>query len=77
MFRPIDKLRYIVRDTKDAFKNKKIYVTINEKKCEILGRLGMFHVSVDITGQDVKIGDDVHFNVSPMFVDSSLTRIYE
>ena len=77
MFRPIDKLRYIVRDTKDAFKNKNIYVTINGKKCEVLGRLGMFHVSVDITGQDVKIGDDVHFNVSPMFVDSSLSRVYE
>ena len=77
MFRPIDKLRYIVRDTKDAFKNKKIYVTINGKKCEVLGRLGMFHVSVDITGQDIKIGDDVQFNVIPMFVDSSLIRVYE
>ena len=77
MFRPIDKLRYIVRDTKDAFKNKKIYVTINGKKCEVLGRLGMFHVSVDITGQETKIGDEVQFNVSPMFVDSSLIRLYE
>ena len=37
----------------------------------------MFHVSVDITGQDIKIGDDVQFNVSPMFVDSSLIRVYE
>ena len=77
MFRPIDRLRYIVRDTKDAFKNTKIYVTINGEKCEVLGRLGMFHVSVDITGKNVKIEDEVHFNVSPMFVDSSLTRYYE
>jgi len=29
MFRPIDKLRYIVRDTKNAFKKQQIYVTIN------------------------------------------------
>ena len=77
MFRPIDKLRYIVRDTKNAFKKQKIYVTINGEKCEVLGRLGMFHVSVDITGKTVKINDEVHFNVSPMFVDSSLTRVYE
>ena len=77
MFRTIDKLRYIVRDIKNAFKKQKIYVTINEEKCEVLGRLGMFHVSVDITGKNVNIGDEVRFNVSPMFVDSSLTRVYE
>ena len=77
MFRPIDKLRYVVRDAKDAFKNKKIYVTINGEKCEVLGRLGMFHVSVDITGKNIKINDEVHFNVSPMFVDSRLERVYE
>ena len=29
MFRPIDKLRYIVRDIKDALKKQQIYVTIN------------------------------------------------
>ena len=77
MFRPIDKLRYVVRDIKDAFKDNKIYVTINGEKCEVLGRLGMFHVSVDITEKDVKINDEVHFEVSPMFVDSSLARDYE
>lgn len=77
MFRKIDKLRYIVRDVKDSFKNKQIYVTINGEKCKVLGRLGMFHVSVDITEKDVKINDEVHFEVSPMFVDSNLTRDYE
>ena len=77
MFRSIDKLRYVVRDVKDAFKNKKIYVTINGEKCEVLGRLGMFHVSVDITEKNVKINDEVQFKVSPMFVDSSLSREYE
>lgn len=77
MFRPIDKLRYIIRDLKDSLKNKKLYVTIKGEKCEILGRLGMYHVSVDITGKDVKINDEVHFTISPMFVDSSIIRIYE
>ena len=32
MFRPIDKIRYIVRDIKDAFKKKEINVTINGEK---------------------------------------------
>ena len=75
MFRTIDKLRYIVRDVKDAFKNKKLYVNINGEKCEVLGRLGMFHVSVDITNKAINVNDEVHFDVSPMFVDSSLIRV--
>ena len=76
MFRPIDKLRYIVRDIKDAMKNKKLYVTINGEKCEILGRLGMYHVSVDVSDRQVKLNDEVHFDVSPMFVDSNIEREY-
>lgn len=77
MFRFVDKLRYVVRDIKDVFKNKKIYVTINGEKCEVLGRLGMFHVSVDITGKSIKLGDEVRFEVSPMLVDSNISRDYK
>ena len=76
MFRPIDKLRYIVRDVKDAFKKQQIKVTINAEKHKVLGRLGMFHVSVDVTGKNVKINDEVKFEISPMLVDSSIKREY-
>ena len=76
MFRPIDKLRYVVRDIKDAMKNKKLYVTINGGKCEVLGRLGMYHASVDVSNKQVKLNDEVHFDVSPMFVDSNIEREY-
>ena len=77
MFRPVDKLRYIVRDIKDAFKKQQIYVNINGEKCKVLGRLGMFHASVDITGKNVEINDEARFEVSPMLVDSEIKRIYE
>ena len=76
MFRPIDKLRYIVRDIKDAMKSRKLYVTINGMRCEVLGRLGMYHVSVDVSNRQVKLNDEVHFDVSPMFVDSNIEREY-
>jgi len=76
MFRLIDKLRYIVRDIKDAFKKQEIFVKINGEKCKVLGRLGMFHVSVDITGKSVNINDEVRFEVSPMLVDSTISRNY-
>jgi len=76
MYRPIDKLRYIIRDIKDAFKKQEIKVTINGEKCKVLGRLGMFHVSVDVTDKSVKINDEVRFEVSPMLVDSNIKRDY-
>ena len=85
MFRKRDRLRYIVRDFKDSFKSKSLYVDILRKKenqekkyqkCKILGRIGMYHLSVDITGKDVEIGDEVKLDVNPMFVDSTIRREY-
>ena len=76
MFRPIDKIRYIVRDIKNIFKKQQIYVNINNQKCKVLGRLGMFHISVDITGKNININDEVKLEVSPMLVDSCITREY-
>ena len=77
MFRPVDKLRYIVRDIKDAFKDTSIYVNINGQKCKVLGRLGTYHLTIDITGKDVNINDEVIFNVNPKYVDSSVRREFE
>ncbi|MCI8273472.1 MAG: alanine racemase [Clostridia bacterium] len=76
MFRRIDKIRYIVRDIKNAFKKQELFVKINNKKYKILGRLGMYHVTIDITGTDIKINDEVVFEVSPMLVDSEIKREY-
>ena len=80
MFRKRDRLRYIVRDIKDSFKDKFLYIEIDSnkqyKKCKVLGRLGMYHVAVDITAKNIKVGDKAKFNVSPMFVDSSIRREY-
>lgn len=76
MFRPIDKLRYIVRDIKDVFKKQQINVKINGENCKVLGRLGMFHVSVDVTGKNVHTEDEVRFEVSPMLVDCNIPRKY-
>ena len=76
MFRKRDRLRYIIRDIKDAFKKKDLYVKINDENCKVLGRLGMYHVSCDITEKNVSLNDEVIFNVSPMFVDSNIRREY-
>ncbi len=76
MFRTIDKLRYIVRDTKDFFKKQAIYVKIGNYNCKVLGRIGTYHITCDITNKKIKIGDKVLIQVNPKFVDSNIRREY-
>ena len=74
MFRLIDKIRYIVEDLRNILKKQQLFVNINGQKCPILGRVGTYHVTVDITGKDVKINDEAIFNTSIKHVDSSIRR---
>ena len=53
MFRFRDKLRNI----KEIIKKNKIEIEINGKKYPIIGKVGMYHITVDITGSDIKEGD--------------------
>ena len=81
MFRKIDRLRYIVRDIKDSIKDKSLYVNIQNskgdfEKCKVIGRLGMYHICVEITNKDIQIDSEVRLNVNPIFVDSSVRREY-
>ena len=77
MYRPIDKLRYLVGTVKDFFKDKSFYVKINDENCKILGRIGTYHIVCDITGKNVKIGDIVKISIDPRFVDSRVRREYK
>lgn len=76
MFRTIDKLRYIIRDTKDFFKKQNIYVKINNNTSKVLGRVGTYHITCDITGKDVNIEDKVIIDINPKFVNSDVRREY-
>lgn len=76
MFRKIDKLRNFVGAGKKLLKKEAIYVIINDQKCKVLGRIGTYHITVDITNKNVKIGDKVKIDVSSKFVDVSMRREY-
>ena len=76
MFRLVDKIRYIVHEIKNLFKKQGLYVKINDKNCKILGRVGMCHVAVDITDKNIKITDEAHIPINPIYVNSNIQRIY-
>lgn len=77
MFRIRDKLRYITRDIKNLFKKQKIFIEIADNSCPILGRIGTYHIIADITGKNIKVNDEVIFNISPKYVDSSIRREWQ
>ena len=74
MLRTIDKIRYLFEDLKSLLKKQKLYVYIKGKKYPILGRIGTYHVTIDITGNDVNINDEVILNSNIKHVDSSIRR---
>ena len=76
MFRTIDNIRILYNNIKDSFKKKYLYVKINNKRYKIVGTVGTYHVAIDITGSNIKLGDIAYFDVSPLNVDSKLRREY-
>ncbi len=76
MFRKSDKIRYILTEIKAFFKKDKLYARINEQNCEILGRIGTYHIVCDIENKNVQIDSKVELNINPKFVDSSIRREY-
>ena len=77
MFRFRDKLRYIVRDTKDLFKRQAIYVKIGKDNCKVLGRIGACHIICDITDKNIALGEDVIIDVNPQYINFNIERVYE
>ena len=76
MFRFIDKLRILKNDIVSLFKKQNLTVKINDKRYDIIGKLGMYHMAIDITGSDVKLNDKVILSINPFYVDSKIRRIY-
>ena len=76
MFRFVDRLRDLSRAIKNLLKKKTLTVSINEKRYNVIGKSGMYHVVIDITDSTVSVGDEVVIDVSPLYVDSKIRREY-
>lgn len=76
MFRFVDKLRDLSHSIKSFLNKGKLRVTINDRKYNVIGKVGMYHLAIDITGSDVKVNDFVYLDVNPLHVDSKIRREY-
>lgn len=77
MFRKIDKLRYLSSDIKSFFKKQALRVRINGKSYNIIGRLGMYHCTVNIGNDKINVGDKAIFEVNPLYIDTRIRREYK
>lgn len=76
MLRTVDKLRTLKHNLTNILKKQTLKITINDKEYDIIGKVGMYHVTVDITGSDVKIGDIAKVEINPSYIDSKVRREY-
>ena len=64
-------------EIKKFFKDNNIKVKINNKKYNVIGRIGMYHCVIDITNsENIELKDEVIFEVPPMQVNSIVRREY-
>ncbi len=75
-FKFIDKLRILKNSLLSFFKDDRIYVLINGKKYPVIGKVGMNHITVDITGEKIELNTEVELQISPVFVSSNIRREY-
>ena len=76
MFRTVDKLRELSHSIKSFLRKTSLRVTINDKKYNVIGKVGMYHMTIDITGSNININDIVYLDVNPLHVDSRIRREY-
>ncbi len=64
-------------EIKKIFKDNSLKIKINGKYYKVLGKLGMYHSIVDITGnEDIKVGDEVEIDISPLQTNDKIRREY-
>lgn len=66
-----------ILEIKKIFTDNSIKVEINGKKYKVIGKLGMYHAIVDITGEDdIKPGDEVILDIAPIHANDEIRREY-
>ena len=75
-FRLRDVARYVVNDIKPLFGKDQLTCQIGEKTAPVIGRIGLTHTTVDISGLDCAVGDTARFEMNPLQVDALVERVF-
>ncbi len=76
LFRLRDKLRYILHDVKQLFSRRRFTVLIRGKRATVLGHIGMLHCVADVSSIQCEVGDPVTLEVSPLYANAMIERVY-
>lgn len=66
----------ILRAIKHHFMRKEITASLGTHHFHILGKIGMNSLILDITGYSISLEDTVTFPINPLYVNSSIPRLY-
>ena len=73
-FRLNDILRYMFTDFKSL--GNRLSVTVGGKRANIIGRVSMYNIVLDVTGLDINVGDECILNANPILVSRDIEREY-
>ena len=76
-FRFLNNIIAILIEVKKLFKENSLFAKINGESYKIVGRLGMYHAIIDITGNNnINIGDEVELDIVPLQTNDEIRREY-
>jgi len=75
-YRLIDYIRYFYNDFKSLFRKKVVQASINGKKYNAIGVIGLYNIILDIGNDNIKVGDIAILDVKTFFIDSRIIRTY-
>jgi len=73
-FKFLSKVKKIINNLLGILNTDFEKVCINGKMYNIIGQIGMCSSIIDITGSNIKEGEEVYINIRPLFVNSKIER---
>lgn len=72
-----DNFLSICMEIKKLFTKPSLKVIIRNRKYNVIGRLGMYHAIIDISGaDDIALGDEVILQIAPIYTNLNIRREY-
>lgn len=67
----------VIMEIMKLFKDNSLKAEINGRKYKIIGKLGMYHAIIDITGtNNINVGDEVILDITPIQTNDGIRREY-